>query len=586
MLHLTGYPKLTMDQLKKFRQVDSLTPGHPETGLTPGVEVTTGPLGQGLANAVGLAIAQTMLAATHGEDLFNNYTFVVCGDGCLQEGVTAEACALAGHLGLGRLIVLYDDNLITIDGATELSFTEDVDMRFRAQNWEVLSVADGDHDLKGIAARIAEAKQNKSQPTLIRVRTTIGFGSAKAGSEKTHGSPLGLEEVKRVKEKFGMNPDELFHVPEEVSRYYHSRANNGKATEERWNSKFAAYSASHPDKAEELTRRFKGELPKNARELIKKYTSADKERATRQSSGEILAGLAAQLPEMIGGSADLTESTVTNKGELPAYTKSARGNKFIHFGVREHAMCAISNGLSAFGAFLPFASTFANFIGYCWGSMRLSALSHHRVLYVCTHDSIDLGEDGPTHQPIEVLSLLRSTPNIHTIRPADATECAGAYAAFLFNNKGPTVLFLSRSAVPQLQGSCEDGVMKGAYILSEFGDKVSKSKIILSGSGTEVTLLEQAKKSLQETGVSVRIVSYPSWSLFETQSNEYKASVFPKGIPVLHVEAAHVLGWERFATKTVSMTSFGMSGPAKSVKAHFGFTVDNIVKQAMTIVPK
>ena len=584
MLHLTGYKALTVDQLKAFRQIGSITPGHPEAGMTPGVEVSTGPLGQGIANSVGLAIAQEMLAATYCRELFDNYTYVVCGDGCLQEGVSYEACALAGHLGLGRLIVLYDDNEITIDGLTELSFTEDVRKRFEAQNWEVLEIADGNNDIESILSAINQAKLNLDQPTLIKVRTTIGVDSSKAGTEKAHGSPLGPEEIRKLKELYGMDPAESFQVPAAVKEFYlqHSQA-RGFALERDWNAKLEKFTKEHSEKAAELVARFSGTLSADWTSILATFADG-KSRATRQSSGEVLASLVRGFPQIVGGSADLTESTVTNKANLAPFTKSNRSNRFLHFGVREHGMAAICNGLAAYGGFLPFCSTFANFIGYCWGAARLSALSHHKVLYIATHDSIDLGEDGPTHQPIEILALLRATPNLHSIRPADSTETLGAYMAhFACANKGPSVLLLSRGAVPVIAGTKAEAVAKGAYVVVDFDGSSAAPKVILAGSGTEVTLLVQARERLAAANVNCRIVSFPCWSLFEDQPVEYRQSVFPEGVKMLYVEAANCLGAEKYATAVIGMTTFGASAPANALKAHFGFTVDNIVQRAQTM---
>ena len=578
MLHLTGYPGLTIDQLKAFRKLGSITPGHPEAGMTPGVEVSTGPLGQGISNSVGLAIAQEMLAATYSPDLFTNFTYVICGDGCLQEGVSYEACAVAGHLGLGRLIVLYDDNQITIDGSTDLSFTENVRQRFEAQNWQVLEVADGTNDVESILQAVNTAKQNLNQPTLIKVRTVIGIDSALAGTEKVHGSPLGPEQIKKLKTLYGFNPEESFAVSEDVKQFYQN--NRGSDLEKQWNDKLEKFCTANPDKGAELKARLAFSSDAELLALMPKFDDG-KSKATRQFSGEVLAVLAKAIPALVGGSADLTESTVTNKANLAAFTRTDRANKFIHFGVREHAMAAICNGLAAFGGFVPFCATFANFIGYCWGAARLSALSHHKVLYIATHDSIDLGEDGPTHQPIEMLPLLRGTPNMQTIRPADGKETVGAYLAhFRSVNKGPTVMMLSRGAVPPLEGSAPEKVLFGAYVL----ESAANAKLILAGSGTEVTLLVAAKKLLQAKGIDATVVSFPSWSLFETQSDAYKQSVFPNGTPVLYVEAANCLGAEKWAKSVIGMTTFGASAPANSLKAHFGFTPENIAAKAAAML--
>ena len=594
MLHLSGYRAVSLDELRRFRQLGSITPGHPEAGVTPGVEVSTGPLGQGLANGVGLAIAQEMLGAQYTPELFSNYTYVLCGDGCLQEGISYEACGLAGHLGLGRLIVLYDDNQITIDGSTELSFTEDVGKRFEAQGWEVLEVSDGTNDIGGIVSAINQAKLNLEQPTLIKIRTTIGFDSSKQGSEKTHGSPLGVEEIKRIKSMYGFDPDSSFSVPEEVYEFYRLHAlARGKAAEAEWSAKLDLFKSENPAKASELIHRFEGgaaagegNIKDSYESLINEYVSkaSGTNKSTRQYSGEILAELVGRIPALVGGSADLTESTVSNKANLAAFSKVNRSNRYIHFGVREHAMAGICNGLSAYGGMLPFCATFANFIGYAWGAVRLSALSHHKVLYIATHDSIDLGEDGPTHQPIEILSLLRGTPNMQTIRPADVNETAGAYIVHL-KNKSPTTILLSRGNVlSPLPGSSSNLVAHGAYILQDFVEKSEdEKKIVLAGSGTEVGLLVEARNKLAPF-LNARVVSFPSFDLFDSQSREYKDSVFPKNVKVLFVEASSCTGAEKYADAIIGMHSFGASAPAKDLRFHFGFTVDNVCLHAKKLV--
>lgn len=584
MLHLTGYPEVTLDQLKQFRQWGSITPGHPEAGVTPGVEVSTGPLGQGISNAVGLALGQEMLAAQYSSELFNNFTYVICGDGCLQEGVSYEACGLAGHLKLGRLIVLYDDNRITIDGSTDLSFSEDVKGRFKSQGWEVLEVADGNNDVSAIVSALNEARLNLDQPTLIRVRTTIGIDSSKQGSEKTHGSPLGPEEIKKLKTLYGFDPELSFSVPSCVHEFYriHSLL-RGKAFETEWKSKFEIFAAAHPDKATELTARFSGKLPVGWESALPSFD--DKPKATRQYSGEVLAAVVKSLTRVVGGSADLTESTVSNKAGIASFSKKERGNRFIHFGVREHAMGSISNGLAAYGGFLPFCATFANFIGYAWGAARLSALSHHKVLYVATHDSIDLGEDGPTHQPIEILALLRGTPNMQTIRPADGNETIGAYIAHLRDeNHGPSTILLSRGSVYPLPGSSAQSVLKGAYVLSDFSSS-SSQKIILAASGTEVGLAMECKAKLEADGVaSCRVVSFPSFDLFDKQPAEYRSSVFPANVKSLFIEASSCLGAHKYCNDVVGMSTFGGSAPAKILKQHFGFTADNVISKAKQLL--
>jgi transketolase len=571
MMHISGFPDITLDQLKSFRKIKSLTPGHPERHVTPGVELTTGPLGQGLASAVGIAVSQAHLEANYGSDLFNNFTFVLCGDGCLQEGLTSEACSLAGHWGLGRLIVIYDDNKISIDGATDVSFTEDVSKRFEAYGWEVLSVADGDHDLAGIISALNTAKSNLKKPSLIKVRTTIGFGSTKQGSEKTHGAPLGDVDIKLFKEKCGLDPKEFFWIPEEVRNFYKKRAFDGQALAKQWYS-ILQKSATHVQN--ELHKRFEGNLDTDALRLLKFVG----DKSTRAISGDCLSVLVKNNPSIMGGSADLTESTVCNKAELGAFGRDKFSNRFFHFGVREHAMAAIANGMHAFGGCFPFISTFANFLSYCWPAVRLAALSHHQVLFIATHDSIDLGEDGPTHQPIEINSLLRSTPNILDFRPCDGNETIAAYLAFATRESGPSVLLLNRSSLPQMPNSSVDLALCGGYILKDFKNN-KLPKVILAGSGSEISLVADAAQKLEHE-IDCRLVSLPSWFLFRLQSVSYKDSVFPKEMKVLYVEAARVLGWQEFADDCIQMEDFGLSGPAADVKDCFGFTVINIVAKA------
>jgi transketolase len=393
---------------------------------------------------------------------------------------------------------------------------------------------------------------------------------------------LGQDEIKRIKEVYGFDPNLTFNVPSNVYEFYkfHSLA-RGVAAEKEWNEKFAQYKVSNPEKASELETRFSGHVDIEHIKSVIPHFDISQSKATRQFSGEVLGALVKALPQLVGGSADLTESTVLNKANLAGFSRTNRSGRYLHFGVREHAMAAISNGIAAYGSLLPFCATFANFIGYCWGALRLSALSHHKVLFVATHDSIDLGEDGPTHQPVEILSLLRACPGIQTIRPADGNETIGAYIAHLRDsNHGPTVLVLSRGAVPQLAGSSADHVLKGAYILSDFDAAPNTRRVILTGSGTEVCLLVQAKEKLADLGFNCRVVSFPSWDLFEAQSLEYKSSVFPNGIKTVHVEASNSLGAHKYASDVIGMTSFGASAPAKILKEKFGFTVDNIVKVA------
>merc|ERR1719265_3119915 len=468
MLHLTGYP-LSIDDCKAFRQIESLTPGHPENFVTAGVEVSTGPLGQGLSNAVGMALAESHLAATFnkpGYKVIDHYTFVICGDGCLQEGITSEACSLAGHLGLGKLICLYDDNKITIDGDTTLSFTEDVKKRYESYGWQVLELADGT-DAEAISACIDVAKACTDKPTLIKIRTVIGEGSpSKAGSHTVHGAPLGEAALAEMKTNLGFKPEESFHVPEEVADYYSTVKAGGVAKQAEWNKSFDAYCAAFPEEGAELKRRIAGELPSDWASGLPTCTPADKGLATRQHSQECIKGLATKLPEFVGGSADLTPSNLTNPGGVLAdYQKDSPMGRYFRFGIREHGMVAISNGIAAHGGLIPFCATFFNFAGYALGAMRVTALSQFRVIFVMTHDSIGLGEDGPTHQPVEMLESFRAMPNMYVFRPCDGNEVAGSYACAVAKKDAPSLLALSRQGMPNHAGSSVEAVSKGAYVL-------------------------------------------------------------------------------------------------------------------------
>lgn len=581
MLHLTGYD-ISIDDLKRFRQVGSKTPGHPESHETPGVEVTTGPLGQGLSNAVGMAIAEKHLAACFNKPDFsviNNYVYVFCGDGCLQEGVTSEASSLAGHLGLGNLILLYDDNHITIDGETELAFTEDVKRRYEAYGWHVQEVADGNYDLNAIRHAIEEAKKVTDKPSLIKVRTTIGFGSKKEGTEAVHGSPLGEEDLANVKKKYGLDPTKKFCVPDQVREFYAQFVSRGHELEKKWQELFEAYAKQYPELAAELRRRVSGDLPEGWEKVVPVGKPGGPEEATRKSSGNCLNKLAEVLPEIIGGSADLNPSTFTYLHCSKDFQKESPEGRNIRFGVREHAMAAICNGLSAYGAIIPFGSSFLNFIGYAFGAVTLSALSHLQVLYVFTHDSIGLGEDGPTHQPVEKFMMCRSTPNLQFIRPADATETAAAYIAAIKKRQGPTVLSLSRQNLPQLKGSSIEGALKGAYVLQ---DPEGKPDIIFVATGSEVSIAVQAADLLKDK--KVRIVSMPSWELFAGQSHEYQHSIFLSGVPVISLEAGTTLGWERYAHASVGVDRFGLSGPYKEVYKELGITADNFAAKARIVL--
>eukprot|EP01053_Blabericola_migrator_P001487 Blabericola_migrator_1__1486@NODE_1393_length_4632_cov_214_102957_g932_i0_p1_GENE_NODE_1393_length_4632_cov_214_102957_g932_i0NODE_1393_length_4632_cov_214_102957_g932_i0_p1_ORF_typecomplete_len702_score122_66Transketolase_N/PF00456_21/2_4e105Transketolase_N/PF00456_21/1_2e03Transket_pyr/PF02779_24/1_1e36Transketolase_C/PF02780_20/1_2e12DXP_synthase_N/PF13292_6/9_1e08E1_dh/PF00676_20/2_6e08XFP_C/PF09363_10/3e03XFP_C/PF09363_10/0_000893HCDH_RFF/PF18321_1/1_1e033HCDH_RFF/PF18321_1/0_62DJ1_PfpI/PF0 len=577
MLHLTGYA-LSLDDLKNFRQIGSKTPGHPEANhSTPGVEVTTGPLGQGIAQAVGLAIAAANVAAEFNKPdlkLFTGKIYCILGDGCLQEGISSEACALAGHLKLSNLIAIYDDNHITIDGDTSLSFSEDVTQRFKAQDWDVIAVPDGHINLTGIIDAIKKAQRSKDRPTLIRVRTIIGYGAATQNTAKVHGAPVGEADLKELRKKCGFSED-MWDVPKEAYNHFTGKGKEGDVLAEEWNKQLATYKHKYPEDHAELERRFKRQLPADLESCLPSYKASDKADATRNLSEKVLNALRAKLPELVGGSADLMESNKTLiKGDQD-FTATNHSGRRIRFGVREHAMVAITNGIYAYGFHIPFAATFLNFYTYAWGALRLSALSKFGIICIATHDSIDLGEDGPTHQPIETAALMRATPNLNFIRPCDGNEVSGAYAAALANLNVPTVMALSRGVCPHMEGTSIEHVKKGAYVLKPFS-KGDKKRIVVAASGTEVQEAMAAYKLLTDDGYSVSVVSMPSWYLFELQSKEYQESVLPRDGKTLcvYIEALGNFGWSRYFDESLScgMTTFGQSGPAAQLKQHFGIT--------------
>merc|ERR1719265_2978402 len=582
MLHLTGYP-LSIDDCKAFRQVESLTPGHPENFVTAGVEVSTGPLGQGLSNAVGMALAESHLAATFnkpGYKLIDHYTFVICGDGCLQEGITSEACSLAGHLGLGKLICLYDDNKITIDGDTDLSFTEDVKMRYEAYGWQVLELFNG-NDADAISACINVAKACTDKPTMIKIRTVIGEGCpSKRGSHKVHGTPLGKAGCAEMKTHLGLNPEETFQIPGEVADYYETVKTSGNAKQAEWNKSLDAYCTTFPTEGAELKRRISGELPSEWAKCVPSRTPADKGLATRQHSELSIQALATALPELVGGSADLTPSNLTHPGgDVVDYQKDSHMGRYIRFGVREHGMVAICNGIAAHGGLIPYCATFLNFAGYALGAMRVAALSRFRVLFVMTHDSIGLGEDGPTHQPVEMLESLRAMPNMYVFRPCDGNEVSGAFACAVAKADAPSVLALSRQGMPNHAGSSVEAVAKGAYVLESAR---AAAELVIVATGSEVQIAVEAKAAMGD--VQVSIVSMPCQELFEEQPLEYQLGVFPEGVPVLSVEASAVRGWEKYAHLSVGMTRFGASGPIDTLYTKFGITTENIAAQAKELL--
>ncbi|MBF2097349.1 MAG: transketolase [Gloeomargaritaceae cyanobacterium C42_A2020_066] len=589
LLHLTGYDSVTLEDIKQFRQWESRTPGHPENFETPGVEVTTGPLGQGICNGVGLAMAEAHLAAkfnTPDCTLVDHYTYVILGDGCNMEGVSGEACSLAGHLGLGKLIALYDDNHISIDGSTDVSFTEDVGKRFEAYGWHVQHVPDGNHDLEGIARAIAAAKAVTDKPSLIKVTTTIGYGSPnKQNTADVHGAALGSEEVKLTREALGWTY-EPFVVPEDALARFRQAIVRGASYEAEWMATWAEYQTRYPEQAAEFTRMTSGTLPEGWAKVLPTYTPEDKSLATRKHSEICLNALAKVVPELIGGSADLTHSNYTLLKGYGDFQKGTYGNRNLRFGVREHGMGAICNGIALHGSgLIPYCATFLVFADYMRAAIRLSALSEAGVIYVMTHDSVALGEDGPTHQPIETLASLRAIPNLLVIRPADGTETAGAYKVAMENRHRPTLMAFSRQNVPNLATSSIEGVSKGAYVLV---DSAGTPDLILISTGAEVGLCIKAAEQLAAAGTQVRVVSMPCWELFEEQDTAYKESVMPKAATKrLAVEAASSFGWCRYlgsGGEMISIERFGASAPGNVCLEKFGYTVENVVERAKALL--
>lgn len=537
-----------------------------------------------------MAIGEAHMAATYnkpGFDIFNHYTYVFCGDGCLQEGVSGEASSLAGHLGLGKLIVLYDDNNITIDGPTDLSFTEDVAMRYESYGWQVITVGEisGEGAVDELRAAIAAAQKETSKPTMIKVRTIIGWGSTKADTHSVHGAPLGTEDLAATKTKYGLNPGEHFQVGEDVKAVYDARIQENEGIVEDWHALFLKYKEAHPAEAAELERRFAHKLTDGVLDKLPKFeVGKDKDMATRKFGQAALNSVAADLPELIGGSADLTPSNLTNLNCEGGgdFQKDTPAGRYLRFGVREHGMAAICNGLFAYGGLRPFCATFFNFAGYALGAIRLSALSKFGVIYIMTHDSIGLGEDGPTHQPVEMCESIRSMPNINLLRPGDCNETSACYAMALEKHETPSVICLSRQTLPGLVGSCVEKAKKGGYVLSDSNS--SKLKLILVASGSEMGFCVDAAKELNASGVATRVVSMPCMDVFLEQPMEYQKSVFASGVPCLSVEASAVHGWHRFSHGQIGMTRFGASAPAKDLFKKFGFTTENVVKRGKELI--
>ncbi|HEX9840500.1 MAG TPA: transketolase [Anaerolineales bacterium] len=585
LLHLTGYD-LPLDEIKNFRQWESRTPGHPEYGLTPGVETTTGPLGQGFGQGVGMAIAAAHLAAIFnkpGHEIVQSYIYGIVTDGDLMEGVSSEAASLAGHLQLARIIYLYDDNHISIDGSTDLAFTEDRATRFEAYGWHVQKIEDG-NNVDAVDEAIRAAKNNP-RPSLIAVRTIIGFGAPKKqGTAKAHGEALGDEELNAAKANLGWPLEPRFLIPGEVLEFYRGAIDKGREAEEDWTLRFDTYKSTYPDLGAELDRRLKGQLPEGWDSGLPSFAPDAKGVATRTASGKVLNVLSAKLPELVGGSADLTPSNNTKFEEAGDFQKENRTGRYIRFGVREHGMAAALNGLNLFGGVIAYGGTFLIFSDYMRPAIRISAISGIPTIFVFTHDSVGLGEDGPTHQPIEHLPSLRAMPNLVLIRPADANEVTEAWKFAISHRDGPTALALTRQNLPILDRSVTapaSGLEKGAYVLRDFGEP----EIILIASGSEVSLVYEAAQKLADEGRGVRVVSFPSWALFEKQDEAYRESVLPKSITArLAVEAGATLGWERYAKSIIGIDHYGASAPYKIIFENFGFTVENVVARAKELL--
>ena len=584
-LHLTGYD-ISLNDIKNFRQLHSITAGHPEYGLTPGIEVTTGPLGQGFANGVGMAIAEQYMAARYNQPDFNIFDYkiyAICSDGDLMEGVTAEAASLAGHLELGNIIYFYDSNHITIEGDTDLAFDEDVSKRFEAYGWHVQNLPDI-NDLEAVSKAIKNAQNETSRPSLIKVRSQIGYGSPnKQNTAAAHGSPLGKDEVRLVKENFGFDPDKNFAIPDEVGQFYREAGEKSAKNEIEWNDLYKNYSQRHPDLAREYENITSGKLPDEWEKKLPVF-EAGEEMATRKASGKTLNAIAEYFPQLIGGSADLAPSTDTNLDAFKSFSAKHRDGRNFHFGIREHAMGAVLNGMSLSNYLIPYGATFLIFSDYMRPPLRLAAIMKIRPIMVFTHDSIALGEDGTTHQPVEQLLGLRSVPNMTVIRPADANETAQAWRVAIQHKDGPVAIVLTRQGIPiidQKKYTTANNLEQGAYILS---DSEGQPDIILIATGSEVQLILAAQAKLKKENIQARVVSMPSWNLFEMQDSAYREKVLPKEIRKrLAVEAASPIGWMKYTTDdgdVIGIDKFGESAPGEEVMKEYGFTVENVVKRA------
>ena len=589
-LYLTGYD-ITLDDIKNFRQLHSKTAGHPEYGLLSGIEVTTGPLGQGFANGVGMGIAQQYLANRYNRPdfkIFDYSIFAICSDGDLMEGVASEAASVAGHLKLGHLIYLYDDNQITIEGETSLAFSEDVTERFQGYGWHVQSVTDG-NNIEAINDAIEKARKETNRPSLIKVRTHIGFGSPnKVDTAAAHGSPLGKDEVRLVKENFGFDPDKNFVVDEDVLNYYRNKAKDSAKSEEQWNELYKKYKEKFPEESAEYEMFKAGKLPAGWDDNLPVFKTDEKGMATRKASGKFLNSVADKIPLLLGGSADLAPSTDTNLNNYKSFTDTNHSGRNFHFGIREHAMGAILNGMALTKGLIPYGATFLIFSDYMRPPIRLASIMAIRPIYVFTHDSIGLGEDGTTHQPVEQLIGLRSVPNLTVIRPADANETVYAWQAALNISNGPVAIILSRQELPiidQEKFTKANEVNKGAYILSDCN---AEPKLIFMGSGSEVHLLIEVQKKLKSEGINTRVISFPSWELFDKQDESYKEKVFPKSIKKrLAVEAGSPIGWHKYVTDegdVIGIEKFGESAPGDEVMKEYGFSEDNVYQKAKKLL--
>ncbi len=593
LLHLTGYQGITLDDIEQFRQWKSPTAGHPEHGLIPGIETTTGPLGQGFATAVGMALAERFLGATFnrpGHDVVDHHTYVLASDGDLMEGISHEAASFAGHQKLGKLICLYDANLVSLDGPTALSFTEDVATRFEAYDWQVQRI-DG-MDTAQVDAAIRAAQADSGRPSIIIAHTHIGYGSPnKQDSSKSHGSPLGEEEVRLTKRAYGWPEDRQFYVPDEALAHFREARTRGAAAQRDWQERFDAYARAEPAAAEAFRRAFAGELPDGWDSALPAYTPADKPIATRVASGQAINAIAGAVPLLVGGSADLSESNNTDMKDRGVMASETPAGRNIYFGVREHAMGAALNGMAAHGGVIPFGGTFLVFSDYCRPAIRIAALSGFRSIFVFTHDSVGLGEDGPTHQPIEHLAALRAMPKLTVVRPADPNETAIAWKLAL-ENDGPTALALTRQAVPHLAGTANGGAMgllRGAYVVSEARD--GRSDAIIIATGSEVGLAVEAQGLLEQRGVRTRVVSMPCWSLFEAQDPAYRDSVLPPEVRArVSVELGTTMGWRRWVGDDGDCIGidgrFGASAPAKVLMEKLGFTAEAVATRVEAVVER